>query len=102
MRPAPLALLAALAAALAFAAEAPAPGEIPLQLRVGEATSLCPCPVSRFICDDASLVKLVDEPAGQSLVGLKPGTTLCSLSGPDRARRFYRVTVVEPAPGRRR
>ncbi len=99
MRAARLALLAAIGTAgLAPAQGTPPQGdrvaEIPLEVKVGETKSLCPCPVSRFMCDDGSLVKLVEDPAGQSLEGLKPGATLCSLSGPT-GRRLYRVTVVE-------
>ncbi len=99
MRAARLALLAAIGAAtLALAQETPPRGdlasEIPLEVTVGETTSLCPCPVSRLVCDDASLVKLVENPSGQSLEGVKPGATVCSLYGPT-GRRLYRVTVVE-------
>jgi len=92
-----VALSAALAAAgLALAQQAPpgGGGEIALELKPGEAKSLCPCPVSRLLCDDPALVKLVEDAAGQSLEGVKPGTTVCSLDGPT-GRRVYRVTVVE-------
>ena len=71
-------------------------GEIALSLKVGERASLCPCPVSGLRCDDASLVKMVEDAAGQGLEGVKPGTTLCSLYGPNRFRRTYRVTVRAP------
>ncbi len=98
MRASLLSLLAALGTAgLAVAQAAPSQGEIPLDLRVGEKTSLCPCPVSGIVCDDASLVKIVDEPTGQSLQGVKPGTTLCGLQGPNGIRRVYRVTVADTA-----
>ena len=103
MRAARIALFAALAAAgLALAQGTPPQDdrmrEIPLELGVGEKRSLCPCPVSGLMCDDPSLVKLVEDPAGQSLVGVKAGTTVCSLQGPNRIKRMYRVTVTEPPP----
>ncbi len=94
MRASLLSLLAAVGTAgLAVAQETPARGEIPLVVKVGEKASLCPCPVSGIICDDPSLVKIVAEPAGQSLEGVKPGATLCGLMGPNGVRRVYRVTV---------
>lgn len=98
MRASLLSLLAALGTAgLAIAQGTPSQGEIPLNLRVGEKASLCPCPVSGIVCDDASLVKIVDEPTGQSLQGVKPGSTLCGLQGPNGVRRVYRVTVADAA-----
>lgn len=97
MRSIRLALLAALAAAGGALAQEAARGT-PLDLEVGERKSLCPCPVSQLICDDPSLVRLVESQAGQSLEGVKPGTTLCSLQGPNRVRRTYRVTVTRPEP----
>ncbi|HET6922628.1 MAG TPA: hypothetical protein VFI16_05720 [Anaeromyxobacteraceae bacterium] len=105
MRASRLALLVAIGAAgLALAQGTPPQGdrtsEIPLEVKVGETRSLCPCPVRRFMCDDGSLVKLVEDPAGQSLEGLKPGATLCSLDGPT-GRRLYRVKVVERGAGRK-
>lgn len=94
-----LALAAALGAAGLALAQAPPPadpmGEVALELKVGETKSLCPCPVSGLMCDDPSLVKLTEDSSGQSLEGLKPGTTLCSLQGPNRVKRMYRVTVLE-------
>lgn len=98
MRASLLSLLAALGTAgLTVAQETPSQGEIPLVVKVGEKASLCPCPVSGIVCDDASLVKIVDEPTGQSLEGVKPGTTLCGLMGPNGVRRLYRVTVAAAA-----
>ncbi len=101
MRVSRLALLAALGTAGLALAQG-GQGEIALILGVGEKSSLCPCPVSGLVCDDASLVKLVDDPAGQSLEGVKPGSTLCSLQGPNRIRRTYRVTVTDPGAGRKK
>lgn len=103
MRTARLAPLAALlSVGLALAQGTPpqggGAGETALQLKVGERASLCPCPVSRFACDDPALVKLVEDAGGQSMEGAKPGTTLCSLYGPNYSRRLYRVTVLEPDP----
>lgn len=105
MRPT-VAVLAVLAASGLALAQQPPPKdealrEIPLQIRVGEKKSVCPCPVSGLICDDPSLVKIVEEPTDVSLEGVKPGTTLCALFGPNLGRRTYRVTVVQP-PGRPR
>lgn len=100
-----LALIAALAAGTA-AAQQPPPeptGELALELKVGERKSVCPCPVSGLVCDDPSLVKVVEGTSDVFLEGVKPGSTLCSLTGPNFVRRTYRVKVVEPLPrGRRR
>ena len=100
MRAPRLALAAALGAAgLALAQQPPAPEpmrELALQVRVGERVSVCPCPVSGLICDDASLVRIVETPEAVYLEGVKAGSTLCGLLGPNRIRRTYRVTVVEP------
>ena len=91
-RIAPLAVILAFAAPAA--AQAPAgPGEVPLEVKVGERASLCPCPVRALICDDPSLVKLVEDASGQFLEGLKEGSTVCSVTTPTAARRIFRVTV---------
>jgi hypothetical protein len=100
MRASRLAILAALAAGLALAQQTPQ-GE-PLQVKVGERKSLCPCPVSGFMCDDPSLVNLVQDAGGQSLEGVKPGSTVCSLYGPNRIKRVYAVTVVAAPPAKRK
>lgn len=87
-------------AGLALAQQPPPPGdamaELSMDLTVGERKSLCPCPVSGLVCDDPSIVRLVEGPGGTSLEGVKPGTTVCSLYGPNRIRRTYRVTVRRP------
>ena len=104
MRAPRLALAAALAGAGLAAAQQPPPKDEPmrelaLELTVGQRKSVCPCPVRGLVCDDPSLVKIVEGPADVSLEGVKPGSTLCSLTGPNFVRRTYRVTVVEaPAP----
>ncbi len=102
MRASRLALAAALGTAGLSLAQDKPQGEIALVLGVGEKTSLCPCPVSGLVCDDASLVKLLDDPDGQSLEGVKPGSTLCSLLGPNRIRRTYRVTVTDRGAGKKK
>ncbi|HEU4384309.1 MAG TPA: hypothetical protein VFR85_12530 [Anaeromyxobacteraceae bacterium] len=105
MRASRFTLAAALAAAGLAVAQQPPPKDEPmrelaLNLAVGQRMSVCPCPVRGLVCDDPSLVKIVEEPAEVYLEGLKPGTTLCSLTGPNAVRRTYRVTVVGPAPSR--
>ncbi len=104
MRAPRLALAAALGAAGLALAQPPPPEpmqELTLQLKVGERASLCPCPVSGLICDDPSLVRIVEAPEAVYLEGVKAGSTLCGLIGPNRIRRTYRVTVVElPRPKR--
>jgi len=92
-----------LAAALAVAAQpahADDPGEVPVVLTVGAATPVGPAPVRQVICDDASVVQLLDTDQGPALKGVGPGTTLCSFVDALSMRRVYRVTVVAvPSPG---
>ncbi len=90
---------------LALALLAPAPraedkGEVPLTLEVGKTASLCPCPVRGAMCDDPSLVEIVDEGGKTALRGKQPGTTVCSVFTPTSMRRVYRVKVEPPGGGR--
>jgi len=82
------------------AARAAPPGEEALVVQAGAAVAVGPGPVRQVICDDPSVVRLVETPAGPALRGLAPGKTLCSLVDAASVRRYYRVTVVAaPRPG---
>ena len=94
------ALLLALASGLSLADDN---GPWPVDLTVGGTLSICStetilCPASEPICDDASVAILRDGDAGLEIVGLKPGTTLCSASAANKLRRVYQVTVRPPPP----
>lgn len=92
------ATFAALAAAATLADDGGLKFEIALNLEVGEAASICPCPVSYVICDDPSVAAPVDMKDAVGLKGLAPGATLCSARDSLGVRRFYRVKV-RPARG---
>jgi len=96
MRPVHLLLLGLVLASLALAARAQDKGEIPLTLEVGKTANLCPCPVRGAMCDDPSLVEIVDEGGKTALRGKRPGTTVCSVFTPTSLRRVYRVKVEPP------
>ncbi len=83
------------------------PGVIPLTVNVGESVPVGPGPVRNLICDDPGLVQPVDAADGPSLLGVRAGTTLCSVTDALSVRRTYRVVVVEagrspPQPGQGR
>ena len=95
----PVALALAVSAALPIpAARAQDPGEIALTLAVGDTAPVGPPPVRQVICDDGSVVAVVDTPQGPALQGTSPGQTLCSFLDVQSVRRVYRVTVL-PRPG---
>ncbi len=97
-----VAVAVAVAAAIAFAAHSPRaddPGEIPLAVAVGAVVPIGPGPVRQVICDDVSVVQLLDTDEGPALKGLSPGQTLCSLVNAASVRVVYRVTVVGAPPG---
>ena len=98
-----LALAAVLAAPAVHLADDPAPADAPhpLQLKVGDALSLCAtgtvtCPAKAVRCDDPKVVVPTEGPDGAALRGVSPGTTVCSAAGGTvlGTRRVYRVTVV--------
>lgn len=75
----------------------------PVELLVGASLDICTtgtilCPATAPICDDPQVATLRDGKAGMELVGLKPGTTLCSAGSTNLLRRVYRVTVKPPPP----
>jgi nucleotide-binding universal stress UspA family protein len=84
---------------MASGARADDPGVLSIQVTVGESTPVGPGPVRNLVCDDGSLVQLVDTSNGPVMKGLRAGTTLCSLTDVYSARRVYRV-VVAPPPAR--
>ncbi|HVP66753.1 MAG TPA: hypothetical protein VMT17_05765 [Anaeromyxobacteraceae bacterium] len=103
----------ALALALAVSATLPwvvargdDPGEVAVTIGVGDTLPIGPPPVRQVICDDGSVVALVDTLDGPALKGAAPGQTLCSFLDVQSVRRVYRVTVVgkpgaaPPPPGR--
>ena len=92
---------ASLAVAGAAAAAAQDGGlrfEVTLDLEVGEAASICPCPVYGVICDDPAVAAPVELGKEVGLKGLAPGATLCSGRDAMGVRRFYRVSVRSPPP----
>jgi hypothetical protein len=79
----------------------PAPrarGVVPLRIEVGQTVSLGAAMGTPMICDDGSLVERTSGPSGLALRGLKPGTTICSLTTAAFTTVKYRVRVVEPPP----
>ncbi len=94
-------LLGPALALLAPAAPAQDKGEIPLTLEVGKSASLCPCPVRNAMCDDLSIVEIIDEGGKASLRGKRAGTTVCSVFTAASTRRVYRVKVEPPGGGDR-
>ncbi len=89
--------LAAVAAA-AVAQDGGLQFEVVLDLEVGEAASICPCPVFGVVCDDPAVVAAVSMKDAVGLKGLAPGATLCSARDSMGVRRFYRVTVRRASP----
>jgi hypothetical protein len=88
-------------AGLAHTADAPPPqypGPYPVELTVGEIFRVCNtgeiiCPVIYRICDDLTVVDVVDTPDGLGFRGIGPGTTLCAASGSEGLRRVFRINV---------
>jgi hypothetical protein len=81
---------------------AQAGGGSSVRLEVGGTFNVCNsgevvCPVYAPICDDAAIAMVRDSGGnGLELVGLKPGSTVCSVSSSTKLRKIYRVTVVAP------
>jgi hypothetical protein len=90
--------LAAVAAAAAVAQDGGLRFEVALDLEVGEAASICPCPVFGVVCDDPAVAAAVSMKDAVGLKGLAPGATLCSARDSMGVRRFYRVTVRSAPP----
>lgn len=70
----------------------------PISLGVGQAVSLCKtgtiiCPARSPICDDTSVATVRGGKDGIEIVGVKPGTTLCSVMSAVGMRTIYDVTV---------
>ncbi len=65
---------------------------------VGQAVSICNtgtivCPARSPICDDTSVATVREGDNGLEIVGVKPGTTLCSVTSATAFRTIYAVTV---------
>jgi hypothetical protein len=79
-------------------------GGVAVRLEVGGTLNFCAtgdvvCPVYAPICDDPEIAAVRDSGGqGLELVGLKPGTTVCSVSSSSKVRKVYQVKVVAPAP----
>jgi hypothetical protein len=82
---------------LTGALAASAPGGVPeVSLRAGQAIPFTPGELpSTVICDDLSVLRVEDAGDHFEIVGLKPGSTLCSFSPPalPGIRRVYRFDV---------
>lgn len=69
-----------------------------VKLDVGDVFRICNsgmvvCPVSTPICDDTSLVTLVDTPDGLGFKAKASGTTLCSVESSVGQRFIFRLIV---------
>jgi hypothetical protein len=89
----------ALAVLAALPSRAADPGGTPLTLRVGDSIAIGPAPVRQVICDDGSVVEVIETAQGPALRGRGPGSTVCSFVDALSFRQVYRVTVVEPPGG---
>jgi hypothetical protein len=70
----------------------------PITVGVGQGVSLCKtgtiiCPARSPICDDISVATVRMGEDGLEIVGVKPGTTLCSVVSMTGLRTLYAVTV---------
>jgi hypothetical protein len=70
----------------------------PVTVGVGQSVSICKtgtiiCPARVPICDDISVATVRDGKDGLEIVGVKPGTTLCSVMSAVAVRFIYAVTV---------
>ena len=70
----------------------------PITVGVGEGVAICKtgtivCPARFPICDDISIATVRDGKDGLEIVGVKPGTTLCSVMSAVGVRFLYAVTV---------
>jgi hypothetical protein len=70
----------------------------PITVGVGQGVSVCTtgtiiCPARSPICDDTSIATVRDGNNGLEIVGVKPGTTLCSVMSAVGVRFIYAVTV---------
>ncbi len=73
-------------------------GAYAVELRVGEIFKVCKsgnvvCPVRVPICDDTTIITVVDTPDGLGFKGIAPGTTHCSVRPSAGPRRLFRITV---------
>lgn len=83
-----------------IAAQDPPPVDkpYPLTIGAGQGISICKtgtiiCPARFPICDDISIATVRDGKDGLVIVGVKPGTTLCSVMSAVGVRFVYAVTV---------
>lgn len=94
-----VALLIAMTATPAAAQDSPAVDKpYPINVGVGQGISICTtgtiiCPARFPICDDTSIATVRDGHNGLEIVGVKPGTTLCSVMSAVGVRFIYAVTV---------
>lgn len=78
----------------------PAPTEsyTVIKMGVGDTFAICKsgyvvCPVRNPICDDASLVKLIDTADGLGFKGLAKGETICSVRSATALRFIFRLVI---------
>jgi hypothetical protein len=81
------------------AAPAVADEPYPVTLVVGDSIRVCDtktviCPATVPICDDVKIATMRDQGQGLEIVGVKPGTTLCSAQSANKLRQVFRVTVL--------
>jgi hypothetical protein len=70
----------------------------PITVGVGQAIDICNtgtirCPAYVPICDDTSIATIRHGGGGLEIVGVSPGTTLCSVGSANFTRVQYTVTV---------
>ena len=94
-----MAPLIAMTATLVGAQVSPAVDKpYPITVNVGQAVSICTtgtiiCPARSPICDDTPIATVRDGNNGLEIMGVKPGTTLCSVMSAVGVRFIYAVTV---------
>ena len=74
------------------------PGEILLELEVGETRLLGAGKLPPLNCDDPSVALALIREGSLALRGIKPGTTLCSALTATSLWQRYRVRVTGPRP----
>ncbi len=98
MRIGSFAAFLAMAALAAAAGTARAVGEVAVALDEGARAPVCGtgavvCPATGPICDDPGIARIEEGRDGLEVVGVGPGTTLCSVMSATAVRQVFKVTV---------
>jgi len=80
--------------------QTPAPAESypVIKMEVGDTFAICKsgyivCPARNPICDDASIVKIVDTPDGMGFNGIAKGETVCSVRSATAIRFIFSLVI---------